>query len=261
MSGLTISDAFKALEEVEDKIDVVPVIKSRKSIKSLNEGCEKKKKNEDWEDLDEFTWDAIAEEIADKCNEKFPDANVKASDVFFDDSRAWSLYVNGSKLGLNVNKFGAWRPYLGGGMRGSIENNGRKQEGTEELGDFFEEKLEEIENIINSGYEDEEDWDKPTGVLEGLEKEIGKNYRSIVLEDDGTETGGVSFYGETLGDFIDEVGSFSTLKELNDALKDCGIKTIKPKKVNESKKLNKRGLTRAQESCNLKEEPIYGLEP
>ena len=273
MSGLTISDAFKALEEVEDKIDVVPVIKSRKSIKSLNEGCEKKKKNEDWEDLDEFTWDAIAEEIADKCNEKFPDANVKASDVFFDDSRAWSLYVDGSKLGLDVKKFGAWRPYLGGGMRGSIENNGRKQEETEELGDFFAEKLEEIENIINSGYEDEEDWDKPTGVLEGLEKEIGKNYRSIVLEDDGTETGGVSFYGETLGDFIDEVGSFSTLKELNDALKDCGIKTIKPKKVNEGKKLNERGLTRVgrdtknegcekkEESCNLKEEPIYGLEP
>ena len=38
-----------------------------------------------------------------------------------------------------------------------------------------------------------------------LAKELGKNYRLIVLEDDDTEEGGVSFAGETLGDFLDEV--------------------------------------------------------
>lgn len=52
----------------------------------------------------------------------------------------------------------------------------------------------------------------------------------IELHDDGTETGGVAFKGETLVDFIEEwenntgrVGKEYTLAELNDALKECGI--------------------------------------
>lgn len=51
--------------------------------------------------------------------------------------------------------------------------------------------------------------------------------RSIILEDDDTEYGGVAFTGETLGDFLDDIGDgFSTLEELNTALKECGIKPL-----------------------------------
>ena len=138
-----------------------------KVFNALETEVKKRKLTEDWEDLD-YAIDDIYEEVAKKCNEVFPDANVSADDIVFDDSRGWSLYISGSKLNLPVNKFGAYRNYLGGGVRGSIDNNGRVQEGTVELGDFFEEKLEEIESIINSGHEEEPTWDQPTGVLEKM---------------------------------------------------------------------------------------------
>ena len=139
-----------------------------KVFNALETEVKKRKLTEDWEDLD-YAIDDIYEEVAKKCNEVFPDANVSADDIVFDDSRGWSLYISGSKLNLPVNKFGAYRNYLGGGVRGSIDNNGREQEGTVELGDFFEEKLKEIESIINSGHEEEHTWDQPTGVLEKMD--------------------------------------------------------------------------------------------
>ena len=51
---------------------------------------------------------------------------------------------------------------------------------------------------------------------------------SVVLEDDETETGGTSFCGETLGDFLESVGmkGETDLDKINLALKDCGIKEI-----------------------------------
>lgn len=59
-----------------------------------------------------------------------------------------------------------------------------------------------------------------------------KPYLDVVLEDDDSETGGVSFSGETLFDFLLEscVGDedISTPEELNALLKSCGIKPVCP---------------------------------
>lgn len=51
----------------------------------------------------------------------------------------------------------------------------------------------------------------------------------IELIDDDTETGGTSFCGETLRDFLEETGMScdTPLTEINKALKECGIEPIK----------------------------------
>lgn len=58
---------------------------------------------------------------------------------------------------------------------------------------------------------------------------------TIILEDDNTDKGGVSFSGETLTDFLFEIGkedkipnTFSNewLQSINAMLVECGIKTI-----------------------------------
>ena len=85
--------------------------------------------------------------------------------IYFDDSRSWSLYVYGKTLGLACNKFGAYRNYHGGGCRGAIEHNGRGQDNTYELGELFKDTLLDIEALINEGYEDADPWELPTGVL------------------------------------------------------------------------------------------------
>ena len=138
--------------------------------KSLKEDKDEslKKVCESYEDLDNNWWD-IAQDIADECKRVIPKSKVTPRDVVFDDSRAWSLYVPGHLLGLPVSKFGAYRNYLGGEVRGKIEHNGRAEDGTIELGEFFASKLSEIEDLINSDYSDAEEWEKPTGVLENKE--------------------------------------------------------------------------------------------
>ena len=95
------------------------------------------------------------------------DPRIKPDDVQFDDSRAWSLFVWGNLMNLGCNKFGAYRPYLGGGVRGSIDNNGRDEEGTTELGELFESALKEIESAYNEELTPEasESWELATGVL------------------------------------------------------------------------------------------------
>lgn len=52
--------------------------------------------------------------------------------------------------------------------------------------------------------------------------------RSTELQDDDTEKGGIEYAGETLGEFMDEVGlnEHNTFGEINNALKECGIKTL-----------------------------------
>lgn len=95
------------------------------------------------------------------------DRRINPDDVQFDDSRAWSLFVPGHLMDLGCNKFGAYRPYLGGGVRGSIENNGRDEEGTTELGNLFEDALKDIESAYNEELTPEasESWELATGVL------------------------------------------------------------------------------------------------
>lgn len=48
----------------------------------------------------------------------------------------------------------------------------------------------------------------------------------IVLEDDDSPYGGVSFYNETLGDFLCDVSDCPRAEEINSLLKSCGIKPI-----------------------------------
>ena len=50
-------------------------------------------------------------------------------------------------------------------MRSGICSNGRAEDNTIELAELFEKALERIENLYNSGYEDAESWEQPTGVL------------------------------------------------------------------------------------------------
>lgn len=54
----------------------------------------------------------------------------------------------------------------------------------------------------------------------------------IYLEDDNTETGGISFVNETLLDFCEELHlENKSVAEINKALKECGIKPIFVKEV------------------------------
>lgn len=54
-------------------------------------------------------------------------------------------------------------------------------------------------------------------------------YAQISLEDDDTSTGGTSFQGETLEDFLEELDycqTIRTIKDVNKALIECGIKPV-----------------------------------
>lgn len=111
----------------------------------------------------EERYNQIIEELVDKAKQL--GFKLKPEQIYFDDSRSWSLYVYGNILKLPCNKFGAYRNYLGGGCRDAIEHNGRGQDNTYELGEAFKNALLAIEALINEGYEDANPWELPTGVL------------------------------------------------------------------------------------------------
>lgn len=111
----------------------------------------------------EERYDEIINELVKKA--KSLGFKLKPEQIYFDDSRSWSLYVYGQTLGLSCNKFGAYRNYHGGGCRDAMEHNGRSQENTYELGELFKNALLQIESLINEGYEDADPWELPTGVL------------------------------------------------------------------------------------------------
>lgn len=90
--------------------------------------------------------------------------------------------------------------------------------------------------------------------LSFFEKELGSNWRNIELKDDVNSTeGGIAHEGETLGEFIDEVGTkhIKSLEDLNDALRVCGISPVE--RIEES--LNE-GLT-LEESIKQSEDAVY----
>lgn len=149
VSGL-IDNADQPIEE--DKCDG----KDCRQIKRVSP----RKLKEGWDEL-EMTVEDVCDELEAEVKKQFPDFD---GHVYFDDSRAWSLYIDGAKIGLPVRKFGAYRNYLGGGVRGGIEHNGRTQDGTVELGNKFADGLRRIEDAYNSGFDGPE-WDMPTGVL------------------------------------------------------------------------------------------------
>ena len=105
--------------------------------------------------------DTLIDELVEKANKL--GYNITSNDVIFDDSRAWSLYIYGSKIDHPSYKFGAYRNYLGGEVRGALTHNGIDD--TFELGELFADTLSRIEDYYNSGYEDAEVWELPTGVL------------------------------------------------------------------------------------------------
>lgn len=56
--------------------------------------------------------------------------------------------------------------------------------------------------------------------------------KNIILEDNKSLIGGTSFAGETLNDFICENALHNkTLPEINEVLKQCGIKEIIPDQI------------------------------
>jgi hypothetical protein len=57
----------------------------------------------------------------------------------------------------------------------------------------------------------------------------GMQFLTYVLEDDSTEFGGTSFDGQTLNDFLSEIGMTpdAPMNEINESLIECGIKPIK----------------------------------
>ena len=56
-----------------------------------------------------------------------------------------------------------------------------------------------------------------------------ETYLDVELEDDDTPYGGTSFMGETLWDFLIEIGAplNSPMDKVNNMLKECGIMPIK----------------------------------
>ena len=197
----------------------------------------KKEVKESW-DSAEVLFRDLAKDLADKVNEKFPEANITADDIEFDDSRAWSLFIRGSKLGLPVSKFGAYRNYLGGGVRGSLEHNGREKEGTIELGQAFADALAQLEDEIN--YEEDEEgneihqepWDKATGVLSDSLEEA-KNKKKEVT--DLTKVKGA--YAKELDKHIAEVNkAFEDSSCSVDCYKELVKKIIEPAFDTEAKK-------------------------
>ena len=61
------------------------------------------------------------------------------------------------------------------------------------------------------------------------EEELRENLLNTELKDDDTETGGLSHYGETLREFLDDTGisHYASLDRINEALKECGIQEIR----------------------------------
>ena len=64
-------------------------------------------------------------------------------------------------------------------------------------------------------------------------EELENKYRNIILKDDETETGGISFRGETLYDFMLSCDIPLTADEdvINKGLKECGIMPVDLKKL------------------------------
>ena len=118
------------------------------------------------EKIERFCADLSA--AVNKYNEKHGiEKQCTPDDIIFDDSRAWSLSISGDFLNLSCRRFGAYRNYLGGGVRGEMDHNGRDQEGTTALGNLFASALREIENAYNEDLSPDacESWEKATGVL------------------------------------------------------------------------------------------------
>lgn len=109
----------------------------------------------------------LADAVNDYNEKQGVDKRIKPDDIIFDDSRAWSLSIRGDLMDLSCNRFGAYRNYLGGGVRGSIEHNGRDEENTTKLGEMFADALKEIESAYNEDYSPDasESWELATGVL------------------------------------------------------------------------------------------------
>jgi hypothetical protein len=58
-----------------------------------------------------------------------------------------------------------------------------------------------------------------------------EQFNDIILEDDNSPFGGVSYQGQTLADFLEEVNmdNVTDINVINNALSECGIKPIKIK--------------------------------
>lgn len=68
-------------------------------------------------------------------------------------------------------------------------------------------------------------------VWKGVRNVLSETIMNTVLEDDDSPYGGVDYVGETVREFVEGIGeNMMTLKELNTALVECGIKEITERK-------------------------------
>ena len=83
-------------------------------------------------------------------------------------------------------------------------------------------------------------------------EELENKYRNIILKDDETETGGVSFHGETLYDFMLSCDIPLTADEdvINKALKECGIMPVDLKMSDLKHKIEKN-IKEYEAACNV----------
>lgn len=62
-----------------------------------------------------------------------------------------------------------------------------------------------------------------------MKMDTAEKYWDVLLKDDDTPYGGTSFMGETLWDFLIQIGAplNSPMDKVNNMLKECGIMPIK----------------------------------
>ena len=105
-----------------------------------------------------MNYNTIINDLVDKA--KKLGFEFEFDDVKFDTSRAYGLYIEGDTIGINVGKFGAYRNYLGGGLRGASCNSSQW---------FFDGKLQELAFLFHKALEDIESLEEYDDFAEHVE--------------------------------------------------------------------------------------------
>ena len=248
----------RVLNRIDDPTDSDDVLQSifdgliyySDQWKVLQYYCTPKEAN--WEDaFDEFTTDIY--NIVDKINKGENETEEEETDVEVEETDE-SL-----KEEKKINEKGLTRAERHNRMMDKIFSG--HDEYVEKMVKFLSERGVSDEEIaeLKKGVGLGKDAMRDKIVELGLEDEFKKTFAEskkceaketlsledvmdVKLEDDETENGGVSFDGETVRDFIADVSGdetkITTIDELNDALKQCGIKPVGV--ANEDKKCEEK---------------------
>lgn len=242
VDNFTLENAFKALEEVQEEIEVTPRIKEK--TKALNESIKAPKKkiiesptlDPQYDSRDSFYGKAeVVEEDGDKVLYSY---GTKVAKITKDNKVE---LLSGSLPETRGYKVMLWcySPTTLRHVKEFLKQNGFKAESKSQMEKDYLRKNESC-NLKEE--------------VSSLEKELGKDWKDIVLQDDSSSEGGTSFSGETLGEFLNEIDGeeVKTLDELNKILKECGILPLKGK-VNESTKFNLKDVDQVKQAKEFKE--------